>query len=173
MESLRRWVPASHRELLDAPKIHMNFNDYRSCSRLSKEELQYDALSLYFTWVHKDRLSPNRLRAIYLALAIFPSSEWLSTMKLEVRIFSQRWHNEIMLHDWWRPLRGILSFPHTDMFSIHVWMVLIPVFFSPPLRPSSAAQCRYALGMEDGTIPDSDITASSSWSDSTEAKHGR
>ncbi|XP_036930766.1 epithelial discoidin domain-containing receptor 1 isoform X2 [Acanthopagrus latus] len=35
------------------------------------------------------------------------------------------------------------------------------------------AQCRYALGMEDGTIPDSDITASSSWSDSTEAKHGR
>uniref|UniRef100_A0A4W6C6H6 receptor protein-tyrosine kinase n=1 Tax=Lates calcarifer TaxID=8187 RepID=A0A4W6C6H6_LATCA len=33
--------------------------------------------------------------------------------------------------------------------------------------------CRYALGMEDGTIPDSDITASSAWSDSTEAKHGR
>ncbi|KAL3980539.1 amyloid-like protein 1 [Sarotherodon galilaeus] len=38
------------------------------------------------------------------------------------------------------------------------------------LNPS---QCRYALGMEDGTIPDSDITASSAWSDSTEAKHGR
>ncbi|TWW79011.1 epithelial discoidin domain-containing receptor 1 isoform X1 [Takifugu flavidus] len=35
------------------------------------------------------------------------------------------------------------------------------------------AQCRYALGMEDGTIPDSDVTASSAWSDSTEAKHGR
>uniref|UniRef100_A0A8C9RLY4 receptor protein-tyrosine kinase n=1 Tax=Scleropages formosus TaxID=113540 RepID=A0A8C9RLY4_SCLFO len=35
------------------------------------------------------------------------------------------------------------------------------------------SQCRYALGMEDGTIPDSDITASSAWSDSTEAKHGR
>ncbi|XP_068179227.1 epithelial discoidin domain-containing receptor 1 isoform X2 [Antennarius striatus] len=35
------------------------------------------------------------------------------------------------------------------------------------------AQCRYALGMEDGTIPDADITASSAWSDSTEAKHGR
>ncbi|KAI4810695.1 hypothetical protein KUCAC02_013632 [Chaenocephalus aceratus] len=34
------------------------------------------------------------------------------------------------------------------------------------------AQCRYALGMEDGTIADSDITASSAWSDSTEAKHG-
>ncbi|XP_034030340.1 epithelial discoidin domain-containing receptor 1 [Thalassophryne amazonica] len=37
----------------------------------------------------------------------------------------------------------------------------------------NAAQCRYPLGMEDGTIPDSDITASSAWSDSTEAKHGR
>uniref|UniRef100_A0AAV2MC14 receptor protein-tyrosine kinase n=1 Tax=Knipowitschia caucasica TaxID=637954 RepID=A0AAV2MC14_KNICA len=35
------------------------------------------------------------------------------------------------------------------------------------------AQCRYALGMEDGTIPDSDVSASSAWSDSTEAKHGR
>uniref|UniRef100_A0A8C2KSG2 receptor protein-tyrosine kinase n=1 Tax=Cyprinus carpio TaxID=7962 RepID=A0A8C2KSG2_CYPCA len=34
-------------------------------------------------------------------------------------------------------------------------------------------KCRYALGMEDRTIPDSDITASSAWSDSTEAKHGR
>uniref|UniRef100_A0A8C7X4Q7 receptor protein-tyrosine kinase n=1 Tax=Oryzias sinensis TaxID=183150 RepID=A0A8C7X4Q7_9TELE len=33
--------------------------------------------------------------------------------------------------------------------------------------------CRYALGMEAGTIPDSDISASSAWSDSTEAKHGR
>uniref|UniRef100_A0A8K9WV96 receptor protein-tyrosine kinase n=1 Tax=Oncorhynchus mykiss TaxID=8022 RepID=A0A8K9WV96_ONCMY len=41
----------------------------------------------------------------------------------------------------------------------------------PLYRQSS--QCRYALGMEDGTIPDSDITASSAWSDSTEAKHGR
>ncbi|XP_062848818.1 epithelial discoidin domain-containing receptor 1 [Trichomycterus rosablanca] len=35
------------------------------------------------------------------------------------------------------------------------------------------ASCRYALGMEDGAIPDSDISASSAWSDSTEAKHGR
>ncbi|TRY87311.1 hypothetical protein DNTS_023140 [Danionella cerebrum] len=34
-------------------------------------------------------------------------------------------------------------------------------------------KCRYALGMEDGAIPDSAITASSAWSDSTEAKHGR
>uniref|UniRef100_A0A674B666 receptor protein-tyrosine kinase n=1 Tax=Salmo trutta TaxID=8032 RepID=A0A674B666_SALTR len=42
----------------------------------------------------------------------------------------------------------------------------------PPLS-LCLSQCRYALGMEDGTIPDSDITASSAWSDSTEAKHGR
>uniref|UniRef100_A0A674MG18 receptor protein-tyrosine kinase n=1 Tax=Takifugu rubripes TaxID=31033 RepID=A0A674MG18_TAKRU len=42
-----------------------------------------------------------------------------------------------------------------------------------PWYPPPAAQCRYALGMEDGTIPDSDVTASSAWSDSTEAKHGR
>uniref|UniRef100_A0A672HJ35 receptor protein-tyrosine kinase n=1 Tax=Salarias fasciatus TaxID=181472 RepID=A0A672HJ35_SALFA len=58
------------------------------------------------------------------------------------------------------------------------------IFISPPspsdllclfisLDASLTAQCRYALGMEDGTIPDSDITASSAWSDSTEAKHGR
>uniref|UniRef100_A0A8C8JMD1 receptor protein-tyrosine kinase n=1 Tax=Oncorhynchus tshawytscha TaxID=74940 RepID=A0A8C8JMD1_ONCTS len=40
-------------------------------------------------------------------------------------------------------------------------------------RGTEAILCRYALGMEDGTIPDSDITASSAWSDSTEAKHGR
>ncbi|XP_061632863.1 epithelial discoidin domain-containing receptor 1 isoform X2 [Phyllopteryx taeniolatus] len=37
----------------------------------------------------------------------------------------------------------------------------------------NAAQCRFALGMEDGSIQDSDITASSAWSDSTEAKHAR
>ncbi|XP_030641458.1 epithelial discoidin domain-containing receptor 1 [Chanos chanos] len=37
----------------------------------------------------------------------------------------------------------------------------------------NSAKCRYALGMEDGSIPDSDISASSAWSDSTEAKHGR
>uniref|UniRef100_A0A3Q3KRY9 receptor protein-tyrosine kinase n=1 Tax=Monopterus albus TaxID=43700 RepID=A0A3Q3KRY9_MONAL len=50
---------------------------------------------------------------------------------------------------------------------------LLPLSLSLSLNLSSAAQCRYALGMEDGTIPDSDITASSAWSDSTEAKHGR
>ncbi|OWK13211.1 DDR1 [Cervus elaphus hippelaphus] len=35
------------------------------------------------------------------------------------------------------------------------------------------AKCRYALGMQDRTIPDGDISASSSWSDSTAARHSR
>ncbi|XP_019357552.1 PREDICTED: epithelial discoidin domain-containing receptor 1 isoform X2 [Gavialis gangeticus] len=35
------------------------------------------------------------------------------------------------------------------------------------------AKCRYALGMQDRTIPDKDLSASSSWSDSTAAKHSR
>ncbi|KAI7806189.1 epithelial discoidin domain-containing receptor 1 isoform X2 [Triplophysa rosa] len=62
-------------------------------------------------------------------------------------------------------------------------LVLLPILLSVLLISWTAAQdvdwhfdsakCRYALGMEDGTIPDSDITASSAWSDSTEAKHGR
>ncbi|XP_043939097.1 epithelial discoidin domain-containing receptor 1 isoform X2 [Protopterus annectens] len=39
-------------------------------------------------------------------------------------------------------------------------------FFDP-------ATCRYALGMQDKTIPDEDIFASSSWSESTAAKYGR
>uniref|UniRef100_A0A8C1NBU2 receptor protein-tyrosine kinase n=2 Tax=Cyprinus carpio TaxID=7962 RepID=A0A8C1NBU2_CYPCA len=43
----------------------------------------------------------------------------------------------------------------------------------PKTSPITPTKCRYALGMEDRTIPDSDITASSAWSDSTEAKHGR
>ncbi|XP_053908026.1 epithelial discoidin domain-containing receptor 1-like isoform X2 [Cuculus canorus] len=34
-------------------------------------------------------------------------------------------------------------------------------------------RCRFALGMEDGSIPDSRISASSAWSDSTAAHHGR
>ncbi|XP_069791533.1 discoidin domain-containing receptor 2-like isoform X2 [Narcine bancroftii] len=33
--------------------------------------------------------------------------------------------------------------------------------------------CRYALGMQDGTIPDEDITASSEWYGSTAARFGR
>ncbi|XP_066539251.1 epithelial discoidin domain-containing receptor 1 isoform X2 [Hoplias malabaricus] len=60
---------------------------------------------------------------------------------------------------------------------------VLPLFLATLLVSLTTAQdhewhfdstkCRYALGMEDGNIPDSDITASSSWSDSTEAKHGR
>ncbi|NXA25528.1 DDR1 protein, partial [Ibidorhyncha struthersii] len=34
-------------------------------------------------------------------------------------------------------------------------------------------RCRFALGMEDGSIPDSHLSASSAWSDSTAARHGR
>ncbi|XP_017600217.1 PREDICTED: epithelial discoidin domain-containing receptor 1-like, partial [Corvus brachyrhynchos] len=34
-------------------------------------------------------------------------------------------------------------------------------------------RCRFALGMEDGTIPDFRLSASSAWSDSTAARHGR
>ncbi|GCC18779.1 hypothetical protein chiPu_0020889 [Chiloscyllium punctatum] len=33
--------------------------------------------------------------------------------------------------------------------------------------------CRYALGMQDGTIADEDITASSEWYGSTAARFGR
>ena len=36
-----------------------------------------------------------------------------------------------------------------------------------------AARCRFALGMQDGSIPDSRLSASSAWSDSTAAQHGR
>uniref|UniRef100_A0A8C3QLL3 receptor protein-tyrosine kinase n=1 Tax=Cyanoderma ruficeps TaxID=181631 RepID=A0A8C3QLL3_9PASS len=34
-------------------------------------------------------------------------------------------------------------------------------------------RCRFALGMEDGSIPDFRLSASSAWSDSTAARHGR
>ncbi|XP_006004648.1 epithelial discoidin domain-containing receptor 1 isoform X2 [Latimeria chalumnae] len=60
-------------------------------------------------------------------------------------------------------------------------MGLAVLFFFLFLGTSSAvpgghfdpAKCRYALGMQDRTIPDEDIIASSAWSDSTEAKYGR
>ncbi|XP_074872881.1 epithelial discoidin domain-containing receptor 1 isoform X2 [Carettochelys insculpta] len=35
------------------------------------------------------------------------------------------------------------------------------------------ARCRYALGMQDRTIPDEDLSASSAWSESTAARHSR
>lgn len=43
----------------------------------------------------------------------------------------------------------------------------------PPCACIHPAKCRYALGMQDRTIPDGDISASSSWSDSTAARHSR
>uniref|UniRef100_A0A674PLP2 receptor protein-tyrosine kinase n=1 Tax=Takifugu rubripes TaxID=31033 RepID=A0A674PLP2_TAKRU len=58
--------------------------------------------------------------------------------------------------------------PSASLSALPVIRMLLMPWYPPP-----AAQCRYALGMEDGTIPDSDVTASSAWSDSTEAKHGR
>ncbi|KAM8871265.1 epithelial discoidin domain-containing receptor 1 isoform 1-T1 [Spinachia spinachia] len=68
-----------------------------------------------------------------------------------------------------------MALPTLRPFPTTVVTVLVALVFSSGddewhFKP---AQCRYALGMEDGTIPDSDITASSAWSDSTEAKHGR
>ncbi|KAJ3598528.1 hypothetical protein NHX12_002039, partial [Muraenolepis orangiensis] len=56
---------------------------------------------------------------------------------------------------------------------VSVALVSVASSSGDDVRHFNPALCRYALGMEDGTIPDSDITASSSWSDSTEAKHGR
>ncbi|XP_028984759.2 epithelial discoidin domain-containing receptor 1 isoform X2 [Betta splendens] len=67
-----------------------------------------------------------------------------------------------------------MAAPSLRLFPLAVAAVLVALGSSSenPLN-FNPAQCRYALGMEDGTIPDSDITASSAWSDSTEAKHGR
>uniref|UniRef100_A0A8D2JA73 Epithelial discoidin domain-containing receptor 1 n=1 Tax=Varanus komodoensis TaxID=61221 RepID=A0A8D2JA73_VARKO len=44
---------------------------------------------------------------------------------------------------------------------------ILSLFFLP------TAKCRYALGMQDRTIPDEALSASSAWSDSTAAKHSR
>lgn len=46
----------------------------------------------------------------------------------------------------------------------------LTIYLSACIHP---AKCRYALGMQDRTIPDGDISASSSWSDSTAARHSR
>ncbi|CAH2314296.1 epithelial discoidin domain-containing receptor 1 isoform X1 [Pelobates cultripes] len=57
-------------------------------------------------------------------------------------------------------------------YVLSLFLFLAPCTAEPDAHfdPSS---CRYALGMQDRTIPDEDITASSAWSDSTEAKHSR
>ncbi|KAM4697118.1 LOW QUALITY PROTEIN: epithelial discoidin domain-containing receptor 1 [Rhinophrynus dorsalis] len=51
--------------------------------------------------------------------------------------------------------------------------LLLSVCVAEPDAHFDPSSCRYALGMQDRTIPDEDITASSAWSDSTEAKHSR
>ncbi|XP_019948483.2 epithelial discoidin domain-containing receptor 1 isoform X4 [Paralichthys olivaceus] len=68
-----------------------------------------------------------------------------------------------------------MALPSLRLFPVTVVTVLMVLVSSSEEHEwhFNPAQCRYALGMEDGTIPDSDITASSAWSDSTEAKHGR
>ncbi|XP_049439542.1 epithelial discoidin domain-containing receptor 1 isoform X4 [Epinephelus fuscoguttatus] len=68
-----------------------------------------------------------------------------------------------------------MALPNLRLFPVTVITVLLALVSSSGDHEwhFNPAQCRYALGMEDGTIPDSDITASSAWSDSTEAKHGR
>lgn len=68
-----------------------------------------------------------------------------------------------------------MAWPTLQLLPVSVLTVLLALVTSSQDNEwhFNPAQCRYALGMEDGTIPDSDITASSAWSDSTEAKHGR
>ncbi|XP_035861759.1 epithelial discoidin domain-containing receptor 1 isoform X2 [Sander lucioperca] len=74
-----------------------------------------------------------------------------------------------------RCVAAVMALPTLRLFPVTVVTVLVAVVSSSGDHEwhFNPAQCRYALGMEDGTIPDSDITASSAWSDSTEAKHGR
>ncbi|XP_069491456.1 epithelial discoidin domain-containing receptor 1 isoform X2 [Ambystoma mexicanum] len=60
--------------------------------------------------------------------------------------------------------------------AILVWgatIVCVGARSSEPDAHFDPSTCRYALGMQDRTIRDEDITASSAWSDSTEAKHSR
>ncbi|XP_078027799.1 epithelial discoidin domain-containing receptor 1 isoform X5 [Epinephelus lanceolatus] len=74
-----------------------------------------------------------------------------------------------------RCVAAVMALPNLRLFPVTVITVLVALVSSSGDHEwhFNPAQCRYALGMEDGTIPDSDITASSAWSDSTEAKHGR
>ncbi|XP_078497824.1 epithelial discoidin domain-containing receptor 1 [Lissotriton helveticus] len=60
--------------------------------------------------------------------------------------------------------------------TILLWGVTLVCVGGRSVEPDAhfdPSTCRYALGMQDRTIPDEDITASSAWSDSTEAKHSR
>ncbi|XP_031708538.1 epithelial discoidin domain-containing receptor 1 isoform X3 [Anarrhichthys ocellatus] len=74
-----------------------------------------------------------------------------------------------------RCVAAVMALPTPQLFHVTMITVLVALVSSSGDHEwhFNPAQCRYALGMEDGIIPDSDITASSAWSDSTEAKHGR
>ncbi|XP_041068647.1 discoidin domain-containing receptor 2-like isoform X3 [Carcharodon carcharias] len=52
-------------------------------------------------------------------------------------------------------------------------LLLLGMNVSPSGAQVNLERCRFALGMQDSVIPDEDIVASSMWSDSTAAKHGR
>ncbi|TKS82272.1 Epithelial discoidin domain-containing receptor 1 [Collichthys lucidus] len=60
---------------------------------------------------------------------------------------------------------AVMAFPALRPFPVTVLTVLVALASSSEDHEwhFNPAQCRYALGMEDGTIPDSDITASSAW----------
>ncbi|XP_035497179.1 epithelial discoidin domain-containing receptor 1 isoform X1 [Scophthalmus maximus] len=68
-----------------------------------------------------------------------------------------------------------MALPSLRLFAVTVVIVLVLLVSSSEEHEwiFDSGRCRYALGMEDGFIADSDITASSAWSDSTEGKHGR
>ncbi|XP_013927558.1 PREDICTED: epithelial discoidin domain-containing receptor 1 [Thamnophis sirtalis] len=55
-----------------------------------------------------------------------------------------------------------------------LWFLLLASLGTSELEEHfDPAKCRYALGMQDRTIPDEALSASSSWHDSTAAKHSR
>ncbi|XP_067868887.1 discoidin domain-containing receptor 2-like isoform X4 [Heterodontus francisci] len=55
-----------------------------------------------------------------------------------------------------------------------LWCFLLMLYYPGNSKAQvNPGLCRYALGMEDGTIPDEDVTASSEWYGSTAARFGR
>ncbi|XP_038672752.1 discoidin domain-containing receptor 2-like isoform X2 [Scyliorhinus canicula] len=57
--------------------------------------------------------------------------------------------------------------------TVAFFVLLLGMSVSPSGAQVNLERCRFALGMQDSVIPDEDIVASSMWSDSTAAKHGR
>ncbi|XP_007435890.1 epithelial discoidin domain-containing receptor 1 isoform X2 [Python bivittatus] len=89
-------------------------------------------------------------------------------MKPQFRAVREFAAHETSLVDVTSPLAGGRMGPRTLYF-----LLLISVGASELEEHFDAAKCRYALGMQDRTIPDESLSASSSWSDSTAAKHSR